>query len=1498
VFPQNNNVEECGATAGKCSHITDVCLSVATCVSTYGHHSACCNSSYGACRACTADATQIPVPVCVACRGCDFLSDETNLLANSATAPEPYFEINTSLPNSESCKLEANGACITDGDGPYGTDEFCRYRMVRTGVLVTGHILGDGGASFDVNRQWGPDGNDGFRLAPTGTCADSTVCGADGCPCETSAFAVHGQLIAAGASVDWMSDSSPLTVGDGYSVCGVEDWILSFPTACPLPRFSRRPGVFNFTLIETPITELDRAATDMGDLVNSNLTVGEIYRFLSPSDSADTSGWSRYFSDYFGNVTYSLALSGTAVVTAANDVLLNTKTAFLQIAPSAEYTVQVQVLATDSGGDSVLLRNFTFTSYVADIDNTSLGPGGQDCVSGNRIDAVRYDAQYTCNCSSTTFTGDLCDIPPQLDIGEFTQYLPAGEDREEFVFQTDNRTKWAQDETYRLPPINVSAVTLNGAVLGIRYALIFDTDPPPRGFFIDSNTGEASMSIPSSPATHTATLLAQAQGTIPQELYNITFEFLPKDESNPSFGPNNRSCTQGEEVDTVEFDQSFTCNCPNNTLGPNCDPIPPSDAASSGNEEEAKIAYITVGVLAFICGAILLVSRYQVYRARNTPRDLSGLQQDILQGLGMSSAAFDIADDEFGLTFTFSKSLAEHADKDDIDVYDLGPRLLASLRKLKGLPPRLTAMLSQESTTVKVDLAAHCALIRMKRPTVYKLKPRAEEDFAAALHQAAVKRKVSIEGGDLGTHFAEDVAVAVPQRIPKELNRLHLTRLGLLGEGNYGYVFKGTYKSAGSIAINVAVKTLKTADESARDELLTEAALMALLEHNNIVSMVGIITVPRNMPAVLVLELCDHGTLKDYVSENDHHLDDSMLLTFCHDVASGMHYLSSRRIVHRDVAARNVLLDATMVCKVSDFGMSTALAGGKDDSDYAANYVKMQGELPVRWSAIEVLGEAKYSKASDVWAYGILVFEVMSRGQTPYAEFATLAEVAEQVKSGYIMHCPKGCRLEVYETVMKPCWDSVAKDRPGFGHLCDVLVDLGAVPAQGDMADMTRQESLRDVRESTWKRDFDDRHLLGPSVHHMVDVLCSKVFSAVKKHHWGHTKVEKPDTPKDATILHTVEVVAKPAGRHRVCPRDGEKGCAYVDTLTKQDDVGRANALLSYTWSYRVVSVASALQRWCDRRGRNPKRTYIWICSLCLNQHRIGQQVVSPEELANEFGPRVQAIGRVLPMLDPWRNPSYLTRAWCLFELYTAIGEKGKVDIDIILTEEEHSNFVQAMMKEGYSCIDKAVAGIESEDATAYYPADLDAIRTIVKSKPGGFSQLNSTVKQHLHRWFESQGAVRSAERLSRPKKYQADDEWRKSGMVVDSSTFSEDKKHPFYALAAPDQHSLSPPPPVWEAPPGPDASEGVPPWPEAGDVAPIDRLSAESGIGIGVDEVVIAVPSPVSEAEAEGAPLLDSVAMSHTKRRHSDFVAEEPLVETSPLPAAGITPSRKSSMI
>ena len=122
-----------------------------------------------------------------------------------------------------------------------------------------------------------------------------------------------------------------------------------------------------------------------------------------------------------------------------------------------------------------------------------------------------------------------------------------------------------------------------------------------------------------------------------------------------------------------------------------------------------------------------------------------------------------------------------------------------------------------------------------------------------------------------------------------------------------------------------------------------------------------------------------------------------------------------------------------------------------------------------------------------------------------------------------------------------------------------------------------------------------------------------------------------------------------------------------VDLLGRADDVGPATAFLSYTWYYTLADTIAALNEWVKTNGRDPKRTYVWMDALCLNQHRISEQL-SPELVAAEFGPRVEAIGRILPMLHPWDDPVYTHQAWCLFKLYTAIQNRKSVDLDIIIT--------------------------------------------------------------------------------------------------------------------------------------------------------------------------------------------------------------------------------------
>ena len=253
----------------------------------------------------------------------------------------------------------------------------------------------------------------------------------------------------------------------------------------------------------------------------------------------------------------------------------------------------------------------------------------------------------------------------------------------------------------------------------------------------------------------------------------------------------------------------------------------------------------------------------QVYRAQNRPVDLDAIQSQLLQSLGMGGAAFDIEADEIGLTLVFAPSLAAWAGvSKDIGALadDCATQTLDALRHLSGLSARYARMLKSQGTTLVVNPSDGTGLLRVKRPQG-TLGAHAEEEFATALQLRLAKHQRDVDGSLV--HKVVEVAVAVPKRVPVEISRHSVLRLEVIGTGNFSEVHKATISPAhrGGVQQLAAVKTLKSGDSPARAELLREAALMALFEHPNIVAQIGVVTVPRSMPALLVLEFCEHGML-------------------------------------------------------------------------------------------------------------------------------------------------------------------------------------------------------------------------------------------------------------------------------------------------------------------------------------------------------------------------------------------------------------------------------------------------------------------------------------------------------------------------------------------------------------------------------------------------------------------------------------------------------------
>uniref|UniRef100_A0A8D0FY45 Tyrosine-protein kinase n=1 Tax=Strix occidentalis caurina TaxID=311401 RepID=A0A8D0FY45_STROC len=249
------------------------------------------------------------------------------------------------------------------------------------------------------------------------------------------------------------------------------------------------------------------------------------------------------------------------------------------------------------------------------------------------------------------------------------------------------------------------------------------------------------------------------------------------------------------------------------------------------------------------------------------------------------------------------------------------------------------------------------------------------------------------------------------------LNLQHLTLGDRIGQGEFGDVLQGEYMGQ-----KVAVKNVKC-DVTAQ-AFLAETAAMTKVRHKNLVCLLGVIL---HNGLYIVMEFMSKGNLVNFLRTRGRALvPTQQLLLFALDVAQGMDYLESKKLVHRDLAARNILISEENVAKVSDFGLARVNPKGADAT-----------LLPVKWTAPEALKHNKFSSKSDVWSYGILLWEAFSFGRAPYPKLS-LKEVTELLEQGYRMDPPEGCPPTVY-ALMRSCWELEPGKRPSFKKLTEKL---------------------------------------------------------------------------------------------------------------------------------------------------------------------------------------------------------------------------------------------------------------------------------------------------------------------------------------------------------------------------------------------------------------------------------------------------------------------------
>jgi len=310
-----------------------------------------------------------------------------------------------------------------------------------------------------------------------------------------------------------------------------------------------------------------------------------------------------------------------------------------------------------------------------------------------------------------------------------------------------------------------------------------------------------------------------------------------------------------------------------------------------------------------------------------------------------------------------------------------------------------------------------------------------------------------------------------------QFSRQNLRLLTVLGEGNFGRVWKAEAQDIAGYSgtLVVAVKTSKeNAPEKEKSDLIQEMKIMQQIggTHPNIVTLLGICT--DKDPCLLILEYVKYGKLLTHLREQrgrdslfdglgdpagdinllgDDDSDDGRhghrrkdsgsgnvtakdLTKYAYGVAKGMEFLGSKGIIHRDIAARNILLDHNRVCKISDFGLSRNLA----DTGSEMYEQKTKGALPIRWMAPESLYFSVFTPKSDVWSFGILMWEIVTLGSTPYPGMGA-REVMRRVRDGYRLERPGHCHPELYKIIAK-CWAGDMNKRPDFTELRQGLAKL------------------------------------------------------------------------------------------------------------------------------------------------------------------------------------------------------------------------------------------------------------------------------------------------------------------------------------------------------------------------------------------------------------------------------------------------------------------------
>ncbi|XP_069322932.1 focal adhesion kinase 1 isoform X8 [Eulemur rufifrons] len=519
--------------------------------------------------------------------------------------------------------------------------------------------------------------------------------------------------------------------------------------------------------------------------------------------------------------------------------------------------------------------------------------------------------------------------------------------------------------------------------------------------------------------------------------------------------------------------------------------------------------------------------------------------------------------------------------------------------KIAGAPEPLTV--TAPSLTIAENMAdlidGYCRLVNGASQS-FIIRPQKEGERAlpsipklansekqgVRTHAVSVSDEISgDETDDYAEIIDEEDTYTMPSTRDYEIQRERIELGRCIGEGQFGDVHQGIYMSPENPALAVAIKTCKNCtSDSVREKFLQEALTMRQFDHPHIVKLIGVIT---ENPVWIIMELCTLGELRSFLQVRKYSLDLASLILYAYQLSTALAYLESKRFVHRDIAARNVLVSSNDCVKLGDFGLSRYM----EDSTY---YKASKGKLPIKWMAPESINFRRFTSASDVWMFGVCMWEILMHGVKPFQGVKN-NDVIGRIENGERLPMPPNCPPTLY-SLMTKCWAYDPSRRPRFTELKAQLSTI-LEEEKAQQEERMRMESRRQATVS-WDSGGSDeappkpsrpgypspRSSEGfyPSPQHMVQTNHYQVSGYPGSH--GITAMAGSIYPGQASLLDQTE-----SWNHR--PQEISMWQPNIEDSAALDLRGIGQVLPTHLMEERLIRQQQEMeedQRWLEKEER------------------------------------------------------------------------------------------------------------------------------------------------------------------------------------------------------------------------------------------------------------------------------------------------------------------------